>query len=106
MTQSGVAAMQGHVAVSSVTVWELTRKAALGKLPPMPTLNGSFSSWLASEGFVPLPLGWAAAEQANALPPIHKDPMDRMLIGQALAGGLAIITSDALFAAYGVPTIW
>ncbi len=62
--------------------------------------------WLESKQFLFLPLTWAAAEHANTLPPLHKDPMDRLLIAQALLGGLAIITNDRLFPAYGVPAIW
>ena len=103
----GLAALRaGRTLVSAVTVWELTRKAALGKLPPLPQVAGSFAGYLQAEGFVPLPLTWQDAEAANALPPIHKDPMDRMLIAQALRQDLPVITSDALFVGYGVTTIW
>jgi PIN domain nuclease of toxin-antitoxin system len=94
------------VAVSSITVWELTRKANLGKLPALPVRRGSFGGYLADQGFRMLVLSWEDAEQANALPPIHKDPMDRMLIAQALIRGMPIITEDGLFSRYGVPTVW
>jgi PIN domain nuclease of toxin-antitoxin system len=106
MTVVGRQAMLGDVVVSSITVWELTRKARLGLLPPLPEENGSFSSWLAGRGFLPGPLAWGDTERANALPNLHKDPMDRMLIVQALRSGRPIITSDALFEAYGVTTMW
>ncbi len=106
MTQTGLAAMQGDVAVSPITVWELTRKASLGKLPPLPTLAGSFARWLAGQGFRSQPLTWADTERANALAPIHKDPMDRMLIAQALNADMAVITDDSLYGAYGVTTVW
>jgi PIN domain nuclease of toxin-antitoxin system len=106
MTAAGVAAMEGDVAVSPITVWELTRKAALGKLPPLPEVEGSFVRWLAAQGFRVQSLTWADAERANALPPLHKDPMDRMLIAQALNTGMSVITDDALYPGYGVRTIW
>ncbi len=106
MTGAGRRAMLGEVFVSSITVWELTRKARLGLLPPLPEENGSFSAWLALQGFVPSTLGWGDAERANALPNLHKDPMDRMLIAQALRSGRPIITSDTLFEGYGVVTLW
>jgi PIN domain nuclease of toxin-antitoxin system len=51
MTPAGLAAMEGDVAVSPITVWELTRTASLGKLPPLPAVDGSFARWLA-RGFV------------------------------------------------------
>ena len=106
MTEAGLAAMQGSVAVSPITVWELTRKASVGKLPPLPGLEGSFARWLAAQGFRMQPLSWADSERANALPPIHKDPMDRMLIAQALNADLPVITDDDLYPQYGVRTIW
>jgi PIN domain nuclease of toxin-antitoxin system len=106
MTQAGSAAMAGDVAISPITVWELTRKASLGKLRRLPTAHGSFADYLVAKGFLALPLTWADAERANALPPIHKDPMDRLLIAQALNADLTIITIDRLFEDYGVRTVW
>ena len=106
MTEAGVQAMQGDVAVSPITVWELTRKAGLGKLPPLPAVEGSFVRWLAAQGFRVQPLTWADTERANALPPLHKDPMDRMLIAQALNADMPVVTDDSLYPGYGVRTIW
>ncbi len=106
LTPAGRAAMRGDVSVSPITVWELTHKASVGKLPPLPTENATFVGWLEAEKFRVQTLTWADAERANRLPPIHRDPMDRMLIAQALNAGLTIITNDANFPAYGVVTIW
>lgn len=94
------------VAVSPITVWEITRKVALGKLPAVWGEYPSLSLLLRAQGFALQPLGWDEAEQANRLPLLHKDPMDRMLIATALRHDQTIITDDALFARYGVPTIW
>jgi predicted nucleic acid-binding protein len=49
---------------------------------------------------------WDIAARAATLPPHHRDPLDRILIATALAAGLPIVTNDAAFAAYGVPTLW
>ncbi len=92
--------------VSPVTVWELTHKARLGKLPLLPTEDGSFIRHLLAIGFRTEPFQARDAELSSALPPLHKDPTDRMLIGTALRAGLTIITCDAIFAEYGVPTVW
>jgi PIN domain nuclease of toxin-antitoxin system len=40
------------------------------------------------------------------LPAIHKDPFDRMLIVQAIAADMVIVSNEALFSAYGVPRLW
>lgn len=107
MSPRGLAAMGGPVLVSPITVWELTRKTADGKLPAPRLADASnWVDFLARRGFAPAPLTWEAAALANALPPHHRDPMDRMLIATALAAGLPIVTNDPAFAAYGVPTLW
>jgi PIN domain nuclease of toxin-antitoxin system len=102
----GRAAMEGEVHVSPITVWELTNKAALGKLPRLPSENGSFAQYLRGFGFILQTFQWDDAEQAARLPRHHRDPMDRMLIATAQRAGLTIITIDSVFAAYGVSTVW
>jgi len=109
MSSLGKAAISvGDVFVSPITVWEITRKIALGKLerPAPPGFDGSLSEWLRRAGYRILPLTWDACERANALPMYHKDPMDRMLIAAALDRGMTVITDDDIFAHYGVPTLW
>lgn len=54
------------------------------------------------EGFLDLSISLFHGEQAEYLPEHHKDPFDRMLIAQAQAEGLEIVTSDEKFHAYGV----
>jgi PIN domain nuclease of toxin-antitoxin system len=109
MSSAGRTAIStGDVFVSPITMWEIARKVAMGKLerPAPPGFNGSLSDWLRHAGYRVLPLTWEACERANALPMHHKDPMDRMLIAAALDRGLTIITDDDVFARYGVQTIW
>jgi len=95
-----------EVRISPITVWEITRKAAIGKLPSVWAPYPSLGRLLHAQGFVIQPLTWDDAEDANRLPPYHKDPMDRMLIATALRYDLPILTDDAVFSAYGVTTIW
>jgi PIN domain nuclease of toxin-antitoxin system len=94
------------VRVSPITVWEITRKVAIGKLPPVWPPYPSLGQFLRAQMFTPQPFGWDEAEAANQLPPHHNDPMDRMLIATALMHNLAILTDDRAFASYGVPTLW
>jgi PIN domain nuclease of toxin-antitoxin system len=109
MTNVGKAAMStGDVFVCPITVWEISRKIAMGKLErPAPSgFSGGLSEWLRQVGYRVLPMTWDACERANALPLHHKDPMDRMLIALALDRGMTIVTDDEAFARYGVETIW
>jgi PIN domain nuclease of toxin-antitoxin system len=109
MSPAGKAAMAtGDIFVCPITVWEISRKIALGKLqrPAPPGFNGTLSEWLRHAGYRSLPLTWDGCERANGLPNHHKDPMDRILIAVALDRGLTVITEDEIFARYGVSTIW
>lgn len=98
----------GDILVSPITVWEVSRKVALGKLerPAPPGFNGTLSEWLYHAGYRTLPLTWDICERANGLPMHHKDPMDRMLIATALDRGLTVVTDDEVFTRYGVSTVW
>ncbi len=89
------------VAVSAASVWEAAIKAALGKLE----LPAPLSQALADEGFEPLAITVAHAEMAGDLPPLHRDPFDRMLVAQASIEGLTLVTRDPQFERYGVPVL-
>ncbi len=108
MSARGLALMrEGEVMVSAITVWEVTRKQRMGRLPILPQAWAEdFSGSLMAEGFRLMPLTAEVAEAANALPPHHADPMDRMLIAAALAEGAGVVTLDRVFARYGVEVVW
>ena len=90
-----------EVYVSAASAWEISIKKALGKLKAPDGLD----SVVLDEGFSQLEISFFHGEKAGELPPLHRDPFDRMLIAQAQAEGLDIITSDAMFDRYGVKTI-
>lgn len=97
---------EDRVQVSPITVFEITQKVSLGKLPPLPIGALSFSAWLAREGYEPAPLTWQETEDASRLPWHHKDPFDRLLIATALRHDGVIVTCDPVFTTYGVRTLW
>lgn len=83
--------------VSAATLWEIGIKRDLGKLDA-PDVSATL---VAEEGFLALPISLEHAERAAALPPIHRDPFDRMLIAQAHSEALRLVTVDGRFAEYG-----
>lgn len=87
--------------ISIVTPWELWIKAASGRVQ----LPGRFNERLSDLGFELVPPTIGDARLATALPPIHKDPFDRMIVAQALNRSAAIVTSDRTLGDYGVETI-
>ncbi len=87
-----------QIYVSAATIWEMSIKRQLGKLSAPDDLE----SVVERCGFTPLPITLFHAQQAGSLPTHHRDPFDRMLIAQAQAEGLRLVTKDAAFPAYGV----
>ncbi len=96
---------QNQLFVSPVTAWEIATKASVGRL----TLPAPVGEWLADArhftDVTELPITFAHASRAGTLPPIPRDPFDRMLVAQAQIENLAVITSDAQVAAYDVETV-
>ena len=61
---------------------------------------------VAREAFVELPITLRDGERAGSLPMLHKDPFDRMLIAQALADSLVLVSNEGIFDRYGVARLW
>ena len=95
-----------EVYLSAVSVWEIARKFAQGgiSLPSHP--SKLIPAVRENSGIASLPLTEADALAAEKLQMFHKDPFDRLLIAQALMGGLAIVTCDRAFEPYPVRVIW
>jgi PIN domain nuclease of toxin-antitoxin system len=100
-TREAIADPANLVAVSAASAWEISIKKALGKLAAPDDLEHQ----LEAGGFEPLPISVAHAVAAGHLPRHHEDPFDRMLIAQALAEGLTIVTRDKRFDDYRVPLL-
>ena len=86
------------VYISAASVWEIAIKRTLGKLKCPDDLELAITR----TRFVPLSVTVAHGIAAGGLPRHHDDPFDRMIIAQAMAESLMIITSDERFRAYDV----
>jgi PIN domain nuclease of toxin-antitoxin system len=87
-----------EVFVSAASIWEISIKSALGKLTadPMQVLAG-----LDPAGFLVLPVTGEHAAAVAGLPPVHRDPFDRLLIAQARFEPMRLLTNDQTLEAYG-----
>ena len=90
---------QESLIVSVASIWEIAIKRALGKLTTADDPIGH----VRRRAIGILPIVEAHATGTAALPPHHRDPFDRLLISQARAEGLTILTSDRRFTLYDVP---
>jgi PIN domain nuclease of toxin-antitoxin system len=97
---------ENTVHVSAASAWEVATKFRLGKLPGAAAVVHRMAEVVASQAFQPLPITLVHAQRAGLLEGAHRDPFDRMLIAQAHAEGLTLVSNEKLFDAYGVHRLW
>lgn len=95
-----------EVFLSAVSTWEIVAKHRAGRLPLPEPPDRLIPTERRLRGVAALPLDEESTFQGLRLPPLHRDPFDRMLIAQAIALGLAIVTPDPAVAQYPVRVIW
>lgn len=87
---------------SAASLWEISIKATLGRedfrVEPRLLRRG-----LLDNGYVELPITSQHAVSIDTVPPLHKDPFDRLLLAQALTEGITLLTADELLAGYPGP---
>lgn len=88
--------------VSAVSGWEVSIKAALGRL----RLDEPFSVLLRADDFTELPMTLAHTTRLQSLPDHHRDPFDRILVAQALVEGATLVSHDRVLAPYGATMLW
>jgi PIN domain nuclease of toxin-antitoxin system len=95
-----------EILVSPASHWEIAIKMMKGKL----TLREQFLDFvqhaIIDNGFKFLPIEPKHTAIVAVLRPHHKDPFDRMLVAQALAEGISMLSADAVLDAYGVQRLW
>ncbi len=95
-----------EVFLSAVSVWEIAFKYRAGRLPLPESPARLIPIERELRGVLELAFDEESALQVLRLPALHRDPFDRMLISQAIAGGLAIVTPDPLITQYPIRVIW
>jgi PIN domain nuclease of toxin-antitoxin system len=104
--RSLVESFSTEVFVSAASAWEIATKVRIGKLPQAAAFSAEMARRLEMLGFSPLAVTLEHALRAGQLPGPHKDPFDRMLIAQAQAENLALISNERVFDGYGIRRIW
>jgi PIN domain nuclease of toxin-antitoxin system len=103
---AAISAPDSLVIVSTATAWECAIKVPTGKLPQAAPLVAAFRPLLEKAGFDLLDMSLEHILAAGALPRFHGDPFDRMLIAQALAEGMALVSRDKELDRYGMRRLW
>jgi PIN domain nuclease of toxin-antitoxin system len=99
-------ASDNEIFLSAVSAWEIAQKHASGKLPLPDAVDRFVTGYRAAHGILALPLDEDSTLHLARLPALHKDPFDRMLVCQAIAHGLAIVTPDPQISQYPVRVLW
>ena len=94
------------VYVSAASAWEIATRARIGKLPGAESLAQDFAAEIERHGFLPLPISVEHGQRAGNLPGPHRDPFDRMLVAQAQAENLILVSNEARFDQYGIQRRW
>lgn len=87
---------------SAASLWEIAIKQSLGR-EDFQADPGVLRRALLENAYVEVPVDGEHAAAVTVLPPLHKDPFDRILIAQAVVGGLLLVTTDAQVAQYPGP---
>lgn len=97
-----------RVWLSAASIWEITVKHLTGRLQVRADIDPStfYSEQRAAHGIEPLPVREEDVSHLSKLPNLHRDPVDRMLICQAIAEGLILVTPDETIRRYPVRTLW
>ena len=88
---------------SAASLWEIAIKQSLAGRDDFHADARLLRRGLLDNGFIELPVSSKHAVSIDALPPIHKDPFDRILLAQAMIEGITLLTSDKLMAKYPGP---
>ena len=93
---------RNELVFSAASLWEVAIKSSLGRedfrVEPRLLRRG-----LLDNGYVELPITSQHAVNIDGLPPLHKDPFDRLLLSQALSEGITLLTTDSSLAQYPGP---
>lgn len=96
-----------EVYVSAASLWEISTKARLSKLPGGGTLAATFEDRARLHVLEGLPMGFNHSRLAGELDWDHRDPFDRMLAAQSMLENLPLVTNDSRLQAYdSIHTIW
>lgn len=100
--QKAIADEANSIAVSAGSAMEVSTKSRIGKLPNAALLARDFEAIVADQGFDELPITVHQARVAGEMKIDHKDPFDRLLIAQAQAEDMVLVSNETLFDDFSV----
>ena len=105
-TALGLLESEADILLSIASLWEIAIKHSLSKLELPEPFDIFVTHQIAENDIDILPVQISHLSEMILLPFHHKDPFDRLLIGQAIAEGLPVISADSVFDSYPVERHW
>lgn len=102
---SSIEDVTNEIYISIASLWEIAIKRSIKKLDFTPSFQQMYHD-INKIGAVLLSIGQNHLEHLESLPFHHRDPIDRLMVAQAAAESLTVITKDAAFSQYNVQTFW
>lgn len=100
-----IEARDGEWWLSTASIWEMAIKSSLRRLM-LPARASDYIAEKVQRGLQILAIDWPVAAAVERLPFHHRDPFDRLIIAQAQAERLDVVTKDKVFRKYGVKVVW
>ena len=97
---------ENDIYLSAVSTWEIAVKHGIGRLPLPESPHTYIPRLRRSHGIEALPLDEDSTLHLVRLPPLHRDPFDRMLVCQAIVEGMVLLTPDPAITQYPVRSLW
>jgi PIN domain nuclease of toxin-antitoxin system len=104
--QDAISEIQNEVMLSIASLWEIAIKTSLGKLTLGQPFRDLISRQLLGNEIALLPIDPSHLTILTDLPFHHRDPFDRLIIAQAMAEGIPVLSGDPEFRKYPVQTVW
>lgn len=93
---------RNQIYFSAASIWEVAIKYSMSP-DQLPVSSGDLLKYVEQSGYMELPVSAEHASGVAVLPPVHKDPFDRILVAQAIAEPMRFLTHDRLLEQYGSP---
>ncbi|MDE0107052.1 MAG: type II toxin-antitoxin system VapC family toxin [Bryobacterales bacterium] len=106
VARSLISDASNEIFLSAASAWEIAVKHDLGRLELQLPPDEYLPQQRQIHHIESLSIDEADALQSAKLPDVHRDPFDRILIAQAILGGMAIVTPDRVIRRYPVRTVW
>jgi PIN domain nuclease of toxin-antitoxin system len=101
-----IACEDNELFFSVVSAWEIAIKVGIGKLPLPEPVDTYIASRMRLLGVKYLDIVFPHACRVATLPPLHRDPFDRILVSQAQIEQMTLVTADEILTQYGVDLLW